>query len=224
MILGNGLRSHVCGLWETNVTPLDSTIPEARRLEQIRLEYLDGMPLAEFHRLLTDTGDYRVSYAGVRNYHTTRKAPVDYYAQVSRVFGIRLEWLLFGAGAMTESAHDTSATPPETQEFRDALRDLAPTAWDAHDPVTQAAFLDCIRRLDLARPGARPLSAKEKEDLARVLDTLVAGTLWILRGDRDVPPHFVRSILLSLTLGIPGPKRGSTFRGIMKRMKLGDGS
>lgn len=224
MILGNGLRSYACSPWETNVTPVDPTIPEAKRLEQVRLEYLDGMPLAEFHRLLTETDGYRVSYAGVRNYHTTRKAPVDYYAQVSRVFGIRLEWLLFGDGAMTQSAQASSDTLSETQEFQQRLPELAPTAWDSHDPVTQAAFLDCIGRLDLARPGARALSVKEREDLARVLDTLVAGTLWILRGDREVPPHFVRSLLLSLSLGIPGPKRGSTFRGIMKRMKLGDGS
>ena len=224
MILGNGLPRHACGLWETNVTPVDPTLPEAKRLEQVRLEYLSGMPLAEFHRLLTETGEYRVSYAGIRNYHTTRKAPVDYYAQVSRVFGIRLEWLLFGEGAMTHSAHASSATLSETQEFREVLPNLAPTAWNAHDPVAQAAFLDCLRRLDLARPGARALSAKEREDLARVLDTLVAGTLWILRGDREVPPQFVRSFLLSLSLGIPGPKSGSTFRGIMKRMKLEDGS
>ena len=83
--------------------PKGPTIPEAERLEQLRLKHLEGMSLAEFHRQLLLRDGYEVSYAAVRNYHTTRKAPVDYYAQVSRVFGIRLEWLLFGEGEMTPS-------------------------------------------------------------------------------------------------------------------------
>ena len=78
-------------------TPAPS-IPEAERLETLRLDHLSGMSLAEFHRQLTSSGSYRVSYAAVRNYHSHRKAPVDYYAQVSRVFDVRLEWLLFGEG------------------------------------------------------------------------------------------------------------------------------
>mgnify|MGYP002395411094 CR=1 FL=1 len=204
------------------VTPMSPTIPEAKRLEHIRLHYLDGMPLAEFHRILTETDDYEVSYAGIRNYHTTRKAPVDYYAQVSRVFGIRLEWLLFGEGEMTSPLTEALEAPSETQAWLDSLPDVAPTVWDATDQVSQAAFLDCMRKLDLARPGTRPLTPNEREDLARVLDTLVAGVLWILRGDREVPRASVRAILLALGQGLPGPKTGSTYRGIMKRMKMGD--
>jgi hypothetical protein len=163
-----------------------------------------------------------VSYAGMRNYHATRKAPVDYYAQVSRVFGVRLEWLLFGEGEMIptpQGSQETSGAPPD---WIQSLPRVAPTVWDQSDQVNQAAFLDCLRRLDLARPGTNPLSSKERENLARVLDTLVAGTLWILRGDKEVPRMFVRSILLAIGQGLPGPKQGSTYRGIMKRMKLGD--
>ncbi len=59
------------------MTPRNPAIPEAKRLEHLRLHNLDRMPLAEFHRLLTQTDDYSVSYAGIRNYHNTRKAPVD---------------------------------------------------------------------------------------------------------------------------------------------------
>jgi len=197
-------------------------IPEAQRLERVRREHLHGIPLAEFHRLLTETGDYRVSYAGVRNYHTTRKAPVDYYAEVCRVFGIRLPWLLFGEGAMTPAPGETGAKASESKDWLDALPDVAPTVWDPQDPVAQAAFLDCLRKLDLARPGARSLTLAERANLARVLDTLVAGTLWILRGDREVPPHFIRSVLLALSQGLPGPKKGSSYREILRRMKLGE--
>ncbi len=196
------------------------SIPEAKRLEHLRLHYLDGISLAEFHRLLTQANDYRISYAGVRNYHTTRKAPVDYYAQVSRVFGVRLEWLLFGEGEVTESEAKAKRAGLEVPDWVAMLPEVAPTVWDPSDPVSQAAFLECMRRLDLARPGSRPLSLREKEKLARVLDTLVAGTLWILRGDKKVPRDSVRSILLALTQGLPGPKKGSTYSEIMRRMKM----
>ena len=211
---------HICGARETDVTPISPTIPEAERLEHIRQQYLDGMPLAEFHRILTETEDYEISYAGVRNYHTTRKAPVDYYAQVSRVFGIRLEWLLFGEGEMTSPLPDAPEASSGSQEWVSSLSEVAPTVWDASDQVAQAALLDCIRKLDLARPGSGALTSEERENLARVLDTLVAGTLWILRGDKDAPRDCVRAILLALGQGLPGPKKGSTYRGIMKRMKM----
>jgi len=206
------------------VTPRNPAIPEAKRLEHLRLHNLDRMPLAEFHRLLTQTDDYSVSYAGIRNYHTTRKAPVDYYAQVSRVFGIRLDWLLFGEGEMTEPLADAQKVRSDSPEWIDSLPQVAPTVWDPSDQVTQAAFIDCMRRLDLARPGARPLTPKQRENLARVLDTLVAGTLWILRGDKEVPRIFIRSILLALGQGLPGPKKGSSYEGLMKRMKMSDES
>jgi hypothetical protein len=206
------------------VTPKNPTISEAKRLEYLRLHYLDRMPLAEFHRLLTQTDDYQVSYAGVRNYHTTRKAPVDYYAQVSRVYGIRLDWLLFGEGEMTEPLPGAQKGESESSEWVDSLPQVAPTVWDPTDQVTQAAFLDCMRRLDLARPGARPLTPEQRENLARVLDTLVAGTLWILRGDKEVPRIFVRSILLALGQGLPGPKKGSSYESLMKRMKMSNES
>jgi len=204
------------------VTPTNPAISEAKRLEHLRLHYLDGMPLAEFHRLLTQTDDYQVSYAGVRNYHTTRKAPVAYYAQVSRVFGIRLEWLLFGEGEVTVALEEAQKSRKEALDWLESLPKVAPTVWDPSDQVTQAAFLDCMRKLDLARPGNRPLTDEERENLARVLDTLVAGTLWILRGDREIPRIFLREILLALGHGIPGPKKGSTYLQILKRMKMGE--
>lgn len=204
------------------MTASKPAIPEAKRLEHLRLDYLEGMPLAEFHRLLTQTDDYRVSYAGIRNYHSTRKAPVDYYAQVSRVFGIRLEWLLFGEGEMTASLAEAQGARTESADWIGSLPQIAPTVWDSSDQVAQAAFLDCMRRLDLARPGGLPLTPEQRDNLARVLDTLVAGTLWILRGDRDAPRPFVRSILLALGQGLPGPKMGSNYWGILKRMKMND--
>jgi hypothetical protein len=161
-----------------------------------------------------------VSYAGVRNYHTTRRAPVTYYAQVSRVFGIRLEWLLFGEGEVTEALERAKKSTMEHQAWMERLPEVAPTVWDRSDQVSQAAFLDCMRKLDLARPGNKPLSDDERERLARVMDTLVAGTLWILRGDREVPRTYVREILLALGNGLAGPKKGSTYRDILKRMKM----
>ncbi|MGD2121377.1 MAG: hypothetical protein PVJ76_06520 [Gemmatimonadota bacterium] len=176
--------------------------------------------MAEFHRLLTQTDDYRISYAGVRNYHTTRKAPVDYYAQVSRVFGVRLQWLLFGEGEVTESEAEAREAGLEVPEWVAMLPKAAPTVWDPADQVSRAAFLECMRRLDLARPGGRPLSMEERENLARVIDTLVAGVLWILRGDKHAPKDCIRSLLLALAQGLPGPKKGSTYREIMKRMKM----
>jgi hypothetical protein len=206
------------------VAPANPSIPEAKRLEHLRLHYLDGIPLAEFHRLLTKTDEYRISYAGVRNYHTTRKAPVDYYAQVSRVFGVRLEWLLFGEGEVTVFEAEAKEAGVEAPDWVALLPKTAPTAWDPTDLVSQAAFMDCMRRLDFARPGSRPLSIAEREQLARVLDTLVAGTLWILRGDKVVPRDCVRSLLLALSRGLPGPKKGSTHREIMKKMKMGPAS
>jgi len=192
-------------------------------LEQIRLELLDGISLAEFHRLLMGTDDYDVSYAGVRNYHTIRKAPADYYARVSEVFGIRLEWLLFGRGEMLSTPSEESKSASEGSEWMRSLPKAAPTAWDPTDPISKAAFLDCIRRLELARPGTLPLEDDERIGLARVLDTLVAGTLWILRGDRQVPRRSVRSILLALGESLPGPKQGSSYQGILKRMKMDAG-
>ena len=202
--------------------PKDPTIPEAKRLEHLRLNYLDRMPLTEFHRLLTRTDDYKVSYAGIRNYHTSRKAPVDYYAQVSRVFGVRLEWLLFGEGEMAVPLSDKEDSGTESEDWVESLPWVAPTVWDPTDQIAQAAFLDCLRRLDMARPGSKPLTAAQKEKLARVLDTLVAGTLWILRGDKEVPRLVIRSLLLALGQGLPGPKKGSTYQGIITRMRMGD--
>jgi hypothetical protein len=206
------------------VTPTSPSIPEAKRLETLRLEQLNGMSLAEFHRRLTASGDYRISYAAVRNYHTNRKAPVDYYARVSRVFDVRLEWLLFGDGEMTPPLQMARDSRGSTQEWADALPAVAPTIWSSTDPVSQAAFLECLRRLDLARPGTRALNRVQKESLARVLDTLVGGALWILRGDRRIPRDFVRHMLLALAHGIPEPGKGSTYRGIVKRMKLEEGA
>jgi hypothetical protein len=165
-----------------------------------------------------------VSYAGVRNYHSNRKAPVDYYAQVSRVFGVRLEWLLFGEGEMTVPLEKGRAVGDPLSEWTENLSEVAPTVWDTGDPVAQAAFLDCVRKLDLARPGTLALTSDQKKTLARVLDTLVAGTLWILRGDREVPRSAVRSIVLALGEGLPGPKSGSTYQSIVRRMKMGDGA
>lgn len=205
------------------MTRAKPSIPEAKRLEHLRLHHLDGMSLAEFHRLLTQTNDFRVSYAGVRNYHTTRKAPVDYYAQVSRVFGVRLEWLLFGDGEISIPLAGEEKSGGSDVEWTERLSRIAPTVWDTGDQVAQAAFLDCMRKLDLARPGARALSVEQKETLARVVDTLVAGTLWILRGDKKAPRSAVRSIVLALGEGLPGPKSGSTYPGIVRRMKMGDG-
>ncbi len=202
------------------MTPANPVIPEAKRLEHLRLHYLDGIPLAEFHRLLTKTDDYQISYAGVRNYHTTRKAPVDYYAQVSRVFGVRLEWLLFGDGEVTSAEAEAKEAGMEAPDWVAMLPQSAPTAWDPTDPISQAAFLDCMRRLDLARPGSQPLSLEEREKLARVLDTLIAGALWILRGDKVAPKDCVRSLLLAFSQGLPGPKKGSTYRDIVRKMKI----
>ncbi len=205
------------------MSPPKASIPEAKRLEILRLEHLNGMPLAEFHRQLTADEDYRVSYAAVRNYHTNRKAPVDYYAQVSRVFEVRLEWLLFGQGEMTPSLQQARDSRGAAEAWTDALPRVAPSIWSSTDPVAQAAFLECLHRLDMARPGSRALTEDQKEDLARVLDTLVGGALWILRGDRKVPRDFVRHMLLAVAHGIPGPGQGSTYRGILKRMKLDEG-
>jgi hypothetical protein len=141
---------------------------------------------------------------------------------VSRVFGIRLEWLLFGEGDIAVPLEGAQKTAPKPAEWSDSLPKVAPTVWDTSDPVAQAAFLDCMRRLDLARPGSRALTAEQRDNMARVLDTLVAGTLWILRGDREVPKSFVRSILLAIGQGLPGPKSGSSYQSIMKRMKMGE--
>jgi hypothetical protein len=121
---------------------------------------------------------------------------------------------------MTPPLPDAPEASSESQEWMDSLSEVAPTVWDASDQVAQAALLDCIRKLDLARPSSRTLASEERENLARVLDTLVAGTLWILRGDKDAPRDCVRAILLALGQGLPGPKKGSTYRGIMKRMKM----
>ena len=202
--------------------PKTPPAPEADRLEQLRLEYLEGMPMAEFHRLLTEGGDYAVSYAAVRNYHTGRKAPVDYYAQVCRVFGVRLEWLLFGDGEMTPALQMAREGRVSSAEWSESLPRVAPTIWDPADQVTQAVFLECLQRLELARPGSRPLSAKQRENLAKVLDTLVGGVLWILRGDKDVPRSFVKLILLAVSEAIPEPGKGSSYQDILRRMKMRD--
>lgn len=202
--------------------PKNTAAPEAERLEQLRLEYLEGMPMAEFHRLLTESGEYAVSYAAVRNYHTGRKAPVDYYAQVCRIFGVRLEWLLFGDGEMTPALQLAREERASSAEWTDSLPRVAPTIWDPADQVTQAAFLECLQRMELARPGSRPLSAKQRENLARVLDTLVGGILWIVRGDREIPRSFVKLILLAIAEAIPEPGSGSTYQDVLKRIKMRD--
>lgn len=202
--------------------PKNTAAPEAERLEQLRLEYLEGMPMAEFHRLLTESGEYAVSYAAVRNYHTGRKAPVDYYAQVCRIFGVRLEWLLFGDGEMTPALQLAREERASSAEWTDSLPRVAPTIWDPADQVTQAAFLECLQRMELARPGSRPLSAKQRENLARVLDTLVGGILWIVRGDREISRSFVRLILLAIAEAIPEPGSGSTYQDVLKRIKMRD--
>jgi hypothetical protein len=221
-MLRSRLPPHLRQVGASSVPPGSAAVQEAERLEQLRLEYLEGMPMAEFHRLLTESGEYAVSYAAVRNYHTGRKAPVDYYAHVCRVFGVRLEWLLFGEGEMTPSLQLAREERVSSPEWTDSLPRVAPTIWDPADQITQAAFLECLQRLELARPGGRTLSAKQRENLARVLDTLVGGILWILRGDKEIPRSFVQLILLAVSEAIPEPGKGSTYQDILKRMKMRD--
>jgi hypothetical protein len=123
---------------------------------------------------------------------------------------------------MTPPLNEASEARKEATEWLASLPKVAPTVWDPADPVAQAAFFDCLRKLDLARPGTRQLTPEQRENLARVLDTLVAGTLWILRGDKEVPRPAVRSILLALGQGLPGPKKGSPYPAILRRMKMTD--
>jgi len=198
----------------------EPTIPQAERLELLRLKHLQSMSLAEFHRRLTSSNGYSVSYAAVRNYHSHRKAPVDYYAQVSRIFGIRLEWILFGEGEMTSQLEAKRKVREGDTSWIDEIPETAPTIWDPSDQVAQSALLECVRRLDLARPESMPLSGPEKRTIVKLLDTLVGGTLWILRGDREVPPSFVRAVLLALLEGIPKTGKGSSQTELLKRMRM----
>lgn len=70
----------------------------SERLEQVR-ELLGFGTLKEFWRELTSRSECSFTYEAVRNYHTGREAPADYYLCVSDAFGIRLRWLLTGEGA-----------------------------------------------------------------------------------------------------------------------------
>jgi len=92
-----------------------AVIPEAVRLERVRLESEHADSLWEFWKALCeqppgdvaakvdDEGNYQISYEAVRNYHHDRHAPGHYYAQVSAVFDVRLEWLLGAGGGMTRT-------------------------------------------------------------------------------------------------------------------------
>ena len=88
-------------------------IPESVRLERVRNERGYADSLWRFWKELTAhrpgdltakrdaAGNYDLSYEAARNYHFDRHAPGHYYAQVARVFEVRLEWLLSGDGGMT---------------------------------------------------------------------------------------------------------------------------
>lgn len=101
------------------------------RLERLRVE--TGSPtLKDFRKELTRhapgrTPGYKISYAGMRNYHSDgREPPVSYLQRILEVFPrVRPEWLVSGTGEMTQEHADREAisekTPKKTLRLRDAV-------------------------------------------------------------------------------------------------------
>lgn len=67
------------------------------RLEQVRSR-VKSPTLRDFWRELTESGEYKISYEAVRNYHADRDPPIDYLVRVSDVFQVSLPWLATGRG------------------------------------------------------------------------------------------------------------------------------
>lgn len=109
----------------------------AKRLEDVRTNVARIPSLRGFwQRVVEDWPEDLlgppVSYEAVRNYHFDRDAPVSYLAQVARVFGVRLEWLAYGAGAMTEE--DERLRAAEERAIQEAGNLVA----DAHAEIVEA--------------------------------------------------------------------------------------
>jgi hypothetical protein len=85
--------------------------------------------LRDFWRELTK-GSYKVSYEAVRNYHNDRDPPVEYLVNVSKAFGVSLEWLATGHGTpwpsdpMVEEAAHSAAEDVLKREFESALSEV----------------------------------------------------------------------------------------------------
>lgn len=149
----------------------DPILESSKRLEEVR-NRLGYTTLRDFWRVLTADGACQVSYEAVRNYHLNREAPAQYLAQVARVFGARLEWLVTGEGERFRAESEirgalAAASPVSSSRFQSglhaALREEFPEL-DALPQLVVNAFFETLIRF----AGAAAEARLSTHDLARL--------------------------------------------------------
>lgn len=116
-------------------------MPIVERLERLRDE-LGMRSYQEFLDCLNQEAEEPFPYATARRYHRDREPSVSYIVEVSRVFGVSLEWLLYGKGNMLVTGYQAPSPDEHTEETIPVL-DLESFGWSAG---RQALFRDAWRR------------------------------------------------------------------------------
>lgn len=193
----------------------------ARRLEETReLRGFDS--LRAFRKRLVDKGDTEASYTAVRTYHDPggRLAPVTYLTAVSRVFGVRLEWLVTGTGGRT----------PEEDATERWVRDRLAEMEERHEgfgrlpPGAREDFLDLLLAYQSQVEAGQYLADTEGADAVLEgleSDLLTLATLpleaWGFRSLEDLKGRDARiyfsAILTALLVAVRSRGEGESLEG-----------
>lgn len=135
--------------------------------------------LKEFWGALRDRSKCSYSYQAVRNYHSGRDAPADYFVCVANAFDVRLEWLLTGEGLPTEVEQRANLWGVTALTFAVDVSAFSQQAAQpipfAHllSPAAMALFWEMWKRYVVG--GEVP--KEQQEELARALGRGIAAPL-----------------------------------------------
>jgi len=119
-------------------------------LEYVRINVAGGITLKDFHAQLrwvpqSDGTPFDISYGSAVYYHRDREPPLSYMEQVSRIFDVRIEWLLTEEGPVRKQdpSSEEKAAAIRTKihsTFRKWLGRLAPVGFVGIESLTIAAM------------------------------------------------------------------------------------
>lgn len=163
------------GKSQPNPQPED---PISARLEHVRVQVLGISSKRAFWKRLVEGSDpHFVSYSAVKNYHYDREPPISYLTRVSKVFGVRVPWLLLGTGAPTEAAELVNRSGPALSAAESARAKLfyeRIPLYEALDPLVQFQIAGITRVLLDEGPDGDVTDDRMVEAAESVLELLLA--------------------------------------------------
>ena len=118
-------------------------------LQNLREKLCDGEPASGYDAPTDSAGQYFISYEAVRQYHNEgRQPPVHYLARLAEVFGVRVEWLVSGSGAMTKTLEGMDRLARQTNF--ELIQDIASGPSIAGDvallPHIRTSLVETVKR------------------------------------------------------------------------------